>query len=227
MMKYPPIDLVEERLIKGRIDTKIAYGTQLGDAGRINGHWLECTKCGLCSRRENVCIYRGILPARFLFIGGSPGPAEDVAGVPFAGLPGQLIQDCITDAFNILKERSICLSYCMTDTVGCIPLNWSPSGGTIRPPSVEEQRACFERVFDIYLSCKPAVIMTFGRHAEMCAHELHKCYPQHQHITARFQNIATVMNDSPKKVREFRELVTGVLVQQGIKAYSLGLIDKD
>jgi uracil-DNA glycosylase len=55
-------------------------------------HQLEIFDgCALKSTAKNLCFYRGPEKARLMVIGEAPGRDEDIAGKPFVGLAGQLL----------------------------------------------------------------------------------------------------------------------------------------
>ena len=86
--------------------------------------WKACRRCGLCKDRFSVCLLRGEIPAKILFIGEGPGPSEDGSadykdgfGKPFIGPAGEILQDIINEH---IEGR---YSYALTNLVGCMPLD--------------------------------------------------------------------------------------------------------
>jgi DNA polymerase len=70
---------------------------------------LNCTKCTLASSRRNVIFGEGSNKAPLLIIGEAPGRDEDLAGRPFVGKSGQLL-DKILDACGFRRDRHVYIS---------------------------------------------------------------------------------------------------------------------
>jgi uracil-DNA glycosylase len=51
----------------------------------------SCQLCALGRTRQHAVVYRGSDRPRVVFVGEAPGRAEDLAGVPFVGRSGQLL----------------------------------------------------------------------------------------------------------------------------------------
>ncbi|WP_244438622.1 uracil-DNA glycosylase family protein [Hyphomicrobium nitrativorans] len=47
--------------------------------------------CGLKATAKNLCFYRGAKQSRLMIVGEAPGRDEDLAGLPFVGRAGQLL----------------------------------------------------------------------------------------------------------------------------------------
>lgn len=121
-----------------------------------------CTKCGLCSRRRNVVLFRGNLPCDVLFIGEAPGESEDMIGVPFVGPAGNQLAKMWTAACAYIGEGSS-PNYGITNIVGCIPRTPSDIGtGEIRTPHKEEAAACQPRLLEILALASPQKIVLLG-----------------------------------------------------------------
>ena len=54
-----------------------------------------CNRCGLCQTRTNVVFGVGPKDADILLVGEGPGQQEDLAGEPFVGPAGHLLDDML------------------------------------------------------------------------------------------------------------------------------------
>jgi DNA polymerase len=64
----------------------------------------DCTRCPLCSGRTNLVFGEGDPEAGLVFVGEGPGRDEDLAGRPFVGAAGQLL-DKIIDAMGLSRDQ--------------------------------------------------------------------------------------------------------------------------
>lgn len=87
------------------------------------------TGCALKATAKNLCFYRGQPRARLMLIGEAPGRDEDIAGQPFVGPAGKLLDKMLAAAG--LTEADIHI----TNSV-----YWRPPGN--RTPSPQETQAC-------------------------------------------------------------------------------------
>jgi hypothetical protein len=87
----------------------------------------ECTRCGLAGGRTHLVFGEGNPEAELVFVGEGPGRDEDLAGRPFVGAAGQLL-DRIIQAMTL--ERG---SVYICNVVKC-----RPPGN--RTPASEEQQ---------------------------------------------------------------------------------------
>lgn len=85
--------------------------------------------CTLKATASNLCFYRGAARARLMLIGEAPGRDEDIAGQPFVGRAGQLL-DKMLSAIG-LGEGDVHI----TNVV-----YWRPPGN--RTPTPQEALAC-------------------------------------------------------------------------------------
>ncbi|MBQ2785897.1 MAG: uracil-DNA glycosylase [Oscillospiraceae bacterium] len=116
---------------------------------------LHCTKCGLCSTRNNVVFGVGNRETDILFVGEGPGEQEDLQGEPFVGPAGKLLDEmlCIID----LDRNKNCY---IANIVKCRP----PQN---RDPAPEEQDACIDYLRNQVALIKPKIIVCLGRIAAM------------------------------------------------------------
>ncbi|NLU46055.1 MAG: uracil-DNA glycosylase [Euryarchaeota archaeon] len=89
----------------------------------------ECRLCGLCVGRTNIVYPDGDPDAAIVFVGEAPGESEDLAGRPFVGRSGKLLDAILTEGG---LNRSTVL---ITNAVKCRP----PQN---RDPTESEMEAC-------------------------------------------------------------------------------------
>ena len=105
--------------------------------------------CGLKATAKNLCFYRGAKTARLMIIGEAPGRDEDLAGLPFVGRAGQLLDKML--AAISLKEADVHI----TNVV-----YWRPPGN--RTPTPQESEVCrpfLERQMELVA---PDVVLLLG-----------------------------------------------------------------
>lgn len=85
--------------------------------------------CGLKATAKSLCLYRGAERARVMLIGEAPGRDEDLAGKPFVGPAGQLLDRMLASIG--LGEASVHI----TNVV-----YWRPPGN--RTPTPQETTVC-------------------------------------------------------------------------------------
>ncbi len=85
--------------------------------------------CGLKATAKNLCFYRGAAQARLMLIGEAPGRDEDLAGKPFVGRAGQLLDKML--AAIGLTEADVHITNIVY---------WRPPGN--RTPTPQEAQVC-------------------------------------------------------------------------------------
>lgn len=85
--------------------------------------------CGLKATAKNLCLYRGAERARVMLIGEAPGRDEDLAGKPFVGPAGQLLDRMLASIG--LDETSVHITNIVY---------WRPPGN--RTPTPQEATVC-------------------------------------------------------------------------------------
>jgi len=125
----------------------------VGTLADVRAEALSCTRCSLAAGRTQVVWGVGDDRARLLFVGEGPGRDEDLAGEPFVGRSGKLLDKLMQQEIGI--DRSQCY---VANCVLC-----RPPGN--RDPLPEEIAACRP-----YLEAKlqfidPAVVITLGNFA--------------------------------------------------------------
>ncbi len=105
--------------------------------------------CPLKVTAKNLCFFRGTPQARLMVIGEAPGRDEDIAGKPFVGRAGQLL-DRMLKAID-LTEADVHITNIVY---------WRPPGN--RTPTPEEAQACrpfLDRQMELVA---PDVLLTLG-----------------------------------------------------------------
>lgn len=111
-----------------------------------------CTRCDLALGRTQVVVGVGAAKARLMFVGEAPGEKEDLAGKPFVGSSGKLLD-------RLLEESGIDRTEVfITNIVACRP----PAN---RTPKVKEVRAHAAWLEQQLRLVKPELVVTLGRTA--------------------------------------------------------------
>lgn len=117
---------------------------------RLREEMVDCRHCPLHQERENLIFGQGSEEdGCLLLIGDSPGPAENLAGLPFQGEAGALL-DKMLAAINLDRDRIY-----LTNLVKC-----ALSGS--RPPDSGEIRKCLPFLLRQIEALNPAVICAVG-----------------------------------------------------------------
>jgi DNA polymerase-3 subunit alpha len=117
------------------------------DLKELSQEIKSCKKCGLCKTRKNVVVGRGSQTPKIVIIGEAPGEAEDVAGKPFVGRSGMLLDRCISE--NGIKN------FCILNIIKCRP----PEN---RKPTSEEVAACKPWLDQQLELLNPEIIVCLG-----------------------------------------------------------------
>ncbi len=105
--------------------------------------------CALKATAKSLCFFRGRADARVMIVGEAPGREEDLAGKPFVGRAGQLL-DKMLAAIGLTED-----DVHITNVV-----YWRPPGN--RTPTPQEVQVCrpfLERQIELVA---PDVLMTLG-----------------------------------------------------------------
>ena len=105
--------------------------------------------CGLKATAKSLCFFRGVEKARIMLIGEAPGRDEDLAGKPFVGRAGQLL-DKMLGAIG-LDESTVHI----TNVV-----YWRPPGN--RTPTPQEVQVCEPFLERQIALVEPEVIVLLG-----------------------------------------------------------------
>lgn len=109
----------------------------------------NCEKCNLCKTRKNVVIGDGNKNAEIMFIGEGPGADEDIAGIPFVGKAGKLMNKAF-EGIGIKREEVY-----IANIVKCRPPN-------NRNPEYEEADLCKEYLDSQIKLVNPKIIVLLG-----------------------------------------------------------------
>ena len=120
--------------------------------------YRNCQGCELSRTRDTVVFPRGSVPADVVFVGMAPGDSEDVAGRPFEGPAGHLM-DKIIDRAGLNDGR---FRYALTNLVLCRP--YEPDGGEkVDEPAQEHVMACKGRLESFLSICAPRLVVAVGK----------------------------------------------------------------
>ncbi len=109
----------------------------------------ECVRCKLSAGRTHIVFGQGDPAARLLFVGEGPGHEEDLAGEPFVGAAGQLLNKII-EAIRLRREDVY-----VANVVKC-----RPPGN--RVPEVDEIAACSPFLRRQIAAVRPLFVCTLG-----------------------------------------------------------------
>jgi uracil-DNA glycosylase len=112
-----------------------------------------CTRCPLAEGRTQVVFGVGDPDADLLFVGEGPGRDEDLAGEPFVGRSGKLLDRLMQEEIGLTRERCY-----IANVVKCRPPN-------NRDPAPREIAACRPYLEEQITLIEPKVIVTLGNFA--------------------------------------------------------------
>lgn len=112
-----------------------------------------CVRCALAEARTNVVFGVGDPAADLMLVGEGPGHDEDLAGEPFVGRSGKLLDKLLAQEMGI--DRSSCY---IANVVKCRP----PAN---RDPRPEEIAACRPYLEAQVALISPRVVVTLGNFA--------------------------------------------------------------
>ncbi len=114
---------------------------------------LSCTKCPLAAGRTQVVFGVGNPRAGLMFVGEGPGRDEDLAGEPFVGRSGKLLDKLMWQEIGI--DRTSCY---IANVVKCRP----PNNRDPLPVEIEACRPWLESQLELI---DPSVVVTLGNFA--------------------------------------------------------------
>jgi uracil-DNA glycosylase family 4 len=112
-----------------------------------------CTRCALAQGRTQVVFGVGDAQADLMFVGEGPGREEDLAGEPFVGRSGKLLDRLMAQELGL--TRSQCY---IANVVKCRP----PQNRDPAPKEIEACRPYLEGQIELI---DPVVIVTLGNFA--------------------------------------------------------------
>ena len=116
----------------------------------------ECTACPLYRDATQTVFGEGAEHARIMFVGEQPGDAEDLAGHPFVGPAGKMLDRCLAEAGIDRRQTYV--------TNAVKHFKWVPRG-TRRihnKPGSMEIAACFPWLEAEIVAVKPELIVALG-----------------------------------------------------------------
>jgi DNA polymerase len=114
---------------------------------------MACTACPLAASRTHVVFSRGDAGSDLMFVGEAPGQDEDLAGEPFVGRSGKLLDRLLLEEMG--RGRSECY---VCNVVKC-----RPPGN--RDPEAHEVATCRHFLESQVELIGPSVIVTLGNFA--------------------------------------------------------------
>jgi DNA polymerase len=112
-----------------------------------------CTRCPLAEGRTQVVFGVGNPAADLLFVGEGPGREEDLAGEPFVGRSGKLLDRLMWEEIGLTRAECY-----IANVVKCRPPN-------NRDPAPTEIEACRPYLAEQIALIEPAVIVPLGNFA--------------------------------------------------------------
>jgi len=114
---------------------------------------LGCVRCPLAKGRTQVVFGVGDPNADLMFVGEGPGREEDLAGEPFVGRSGKLLDRLMWEEIGLTRAECY-----IANVVKCRPPN-------NRDPAPDEIEACRPYLGEQISLIDPAVIVTLGNFA--------------------------------------------------------------
>jgi uracil-DNA glycosylase len=114
---------------------------------------MSCVRCPLAAGRTQVVFGVGDPWARLMFVGEGPGREEDLAGEPFVGRSGKLLDRLMEEELGI--DRSECY---IANVVKCRP----PNNRDPLPEEIDACRPYLERQIELIA---PVVVVSLGNFA--------------------------------------------------------------
>jgi DNA polymerase len=138
-------------------DTKIGARVQpQRTVAELRDEAAECTACHLYRNATQIVFGEGPETARVMLVGEQPGDAEDLAGHPFVGPAGKLLDRCLAEA-GIDRGQSY-----VTNVVK--HFKWVPRGPRRihSKPGAVEIEACFPWLEAEIGVVKPRIVVALG-----------------------------------------------------------------
>jgi uracil-DNA glycosylase len=120
---------------------------------RLRTTALSCTRCPLAEGRTQVVFGVGHPEADLLFVGEGPGREEDLAGEPFVGRSGKLLDRLMWEELGLTRAECY-----IANVVKCRP----PNNRDPAPAEIESCRPYLEEQIQLI---DPSVIVTLGNFA--------------------------------------------------------------
>lgn len=161
-----PVPAVPARPVRSEDDIDI---DETADLALLEAHARDCRACGLHAQRARVVFAAGDADTPdWMIIGEAPGRADEPAGMPFQGEPGQLLHAMLTalgihPASASLGSEAVVkapwsqpATMYLTNLVKCRPLN-------NRSPEPQELAACRGFLDRQIIAVRPRRLLALGR----------------------------------------------------------------
>src|ERR1019366_10282298 len=125
----------------------------VGALAELQTEALGCTRCALASGRTQVVFGVGDPAASLMFVGEGPGREEDLAGEPFVGRSGKLLDKLLHQEIGL--DRSQCY---IANVVKCRP----PGNRDPLPDEIASCRHFLESQVELVA---PKVVVSLGNFA--------------------------------------------------------------
>ncbi len=125
----------------------------MGSLAEIRTEALGCTRCALSRTRTQVVFGVGDPAAELLFVGEGPGRDEDLAGEPFVGRSGKLLDKLVHQELGLDRAQ-----FYIANVVKCRP----PGNRDPLPAEIESCRPYLEAQLSLI---DPSVVVTLGNFA--------------------------------------------------------------
>jgi DNA polymerase len=125
----------------------------VGTLAELRTEALGCTRCALAATRTQVVFGVGDPSADLMFVGEGPGRDEDIAGEPFVGRSGKLLDKLVRQELGL--DRSL---FYIANVVKCRP----PGNRDPLPAEIESCRPYLEAQLTLI---DPTVVVTLGNFA--------------------------------------------------------------
>ncbi len=124
--------------------------------------WNSCARCPISEHAHTHVFGKGSLQPQVIFIGEGPGKTEDLDGMPFTGVSGQLLDKAIKMAgrSSDSPQDTYPVRVFFTNLVACRPCD--RLGGGNRAPSETEIKNCSDRLRETVDLLKPKVVCLLG-----------------------------------------------------------------
>ena len=126
---------------------------RVGTLAELQTEALACTRCALATGRTQVVFGVGDPDASLMFVGEGPGREEDLAGEPFVGRSGKLLDKLLHQEIGL--DRSQCY---IANVVKCRP----PGNRDPLPDEIASCRPYLEAQIELIA---PRVVVTLGNFA--------------------------------------------------------------
>ncbi|HEY7947534.1 MAG TPA: uracil-DNA glycosylase [Acidimicrobiales bacterium] len=125
----------------------------MGTLAELETEARACTRCALAAGRTQVVFGIGHPQADLLFVGEGPGREEDLAGEPFVGRSGKLLDKLVAQELGL--DRT---GFYIANVVKCRP----PGNRDPLPAEIAACRPYLEGQLDLI---EPSVVVTLGNFA--------------------------------------------------------------